>query len=114
MQKPIKLFYVSRCYRYERPQMGRYREFTQFGIEILGDKSGNDKQESIDLLAKCLQKFNVNFEMTLAVKRGLSYYVEDGFEISVDKLGAQKQICGGGRYKQGLGFAIGFDRLMLC
>ena len=29
-------------------------------------------------------------------------------------LGSQKQICGGGRYKQGIGFAIGFDRLMLC
>ena len=114
LPKPIKLFYVSRCYRYERPQMGRYREFTQFGIEILGDKSGNDKQESIDLLAKCLQKFNVNFEMTLAVKRGLSYYVEDGFEAICNELGAQKQLAGGGSYSEGIGWAIGIDRLILA
>ena len=39
--------------------------------------------------------------------------IEDGFEISCPQLGAQKQVCGGGRYKQGIGFAIGFDRLEL-
>ena len=32
MRKPAKLFYVARCYRYERPQAGRYREFTQIGV----------------------------------------------------------------------------------
>ena len=40
-------------------------------------------------------------------------HVEDGFEISIPSLGAQKQILGGGKYKEGIGFAIGFDRLML-
>jgi hypothetical protein len=29
------LFYVARCYRYERPQAGRYREFVQLGFEYL-------------------------------------------------------------------------------
>ncbi|WP_236002075.1 ATP phosphoribosyltransferase regulatory subunit [Paraburkholderia elongata] len=29
------LFYVARCYRYERPQAGRYREFSQLGFEYL-------------------------------------------------------------------------------
>ena len=29
------LFYIARCYRYERPQAGRYREFTQLGFELL-------------------------------------------------------------------------------
>lgn len=36
---PKKLFYISTMYRYERPQKGRYREFTQFGVEALGSKS---------------------------------------------------------------------------
>ena len=53
------------------------------------------------------------YELDSAVKRGLDYYTEDGFEISVPGLGAQKQILGGGAYRQGVGFAIGFDRLML-
>jgi histidyl-tRNA synthetase len=45
---------------------------------------------------------------------GLSYYVEDGFEAEVAALGAQKQVAGGGRYREGIGWAIGLDRLILC
>lgn len=111
MKKPIRLFYVQRCYRYERPQAGRYREFTQFGLERLGGDDG--REEVISLLKKCLGLFPVEYRFNDAVKRGLSYYVEDGFEVEVDSLGAQKQIAGGGRYKEGIGWAIGLDRLML-
>lgn len=39
--KPIRLYYVSQCFRYEEPQKGRYREFWQGGLEILGDPSLN-------------------------------------------------------------------------
>ena len=34
--KPLKLFYFGNCYRYDRPQKGRYREFQQTGCEIIG------------------------------------------------------------------------------
>jgi histidyl-tRNA synthetase len=34
--KPIKLYYFGDCFRYERPQSGRYRQFWQFGIELIG------------------------------------------------------------------------------
>jgi len=34
--KPLKLFYFGNCFRYDRPQKGRYREFMQAGCEILG------------------------------------------------------------------------------
>ena len=33
---PVKLFYYGPMFRYERPQAGRYRQFTQFGVEALG------------------------------------------------------------------------------
>ncbi|MCL1832244.1 MAG: histidine--tRNA ligase [Oscillospiraceae bacterium] len=33
---PLKLCYVTNCYRYEAPQSGRYREFSQFGAEVYG------------------------------------------------------------------------------
>ncbi len=36
---PLKLMYTSSCYRYEKPQSGRYREFFQFGLEIFGANS---------------------------------------------------------------------------
>ncbi len=37
--KPIKLFYVGNAFRYEEPQLGRYREFYQMGVELIGDNS---------------------------------------------------------------------------
>ena len=46
--------------------------------------------------------------------QGLDYYKGGkGFEISIPSLGAQKQVCGGGEYEGGLGFAVGLDRLLL-
>jgi len=112
--KPLRLFYVSRCYRYERPQAGRYREFWQFGVELLGNKQG-DAAEIKDILRGCLDLFpTVEYNLRDSVRRGLDYYVEDGFEVECPCLGAQKQIAGGGRYDCGIGFAIGLDRLLLA
>lgn len=36
--QPTKMYYITPCYRYERPQAGRLREFHQFGIEAFGTK----------------------------------------------------------------------------
>lgn len=34
--KPLKLFYFGPCFRYERPQKGRWRQFLQAGVELIG------------------------------------------------------------------------------
>lgn len=108
LPKPVKVFYVARCYRYDRPQAGRYREFTQFGMEMLGGNIA-ENYEFIKSLAKEL----VNGEFKDSVKRGLTYYTGDGFEIECENLGAQKQVVGGGMYEEGCGFALGVERLIL-
>lgn len=36
---PLRYFYTGPCFRYERPQAGRYRQFNQFGIEAVGAPS---------------------------------------------------------------------------
>ena len=36
---PLKYCYVGPCFRYERPQAGRYRQFNQFGVEAVGAPS---------------------------------------------------------------------------
>lgn len=114
MKKPTRLFYLSRCYRYDRPQKGRYREFTQFGIELLGNKNPEqEKQEVIDLLDRCLKDLEIPYTLEREIKRGIGYYTEDGFEAESETLGAQRQIAGGGRYAEGIGWAIGVDRIML-
>ncbi len=37
--QPVKLWYFGPCFRHERQQAGRYRQFWQFGFEILGEQS---------------------------------------------------------------------------
>lgn len=113
-KKPSKIFYVNRCYRYERPQEGRYREFLQFGLEILGKPDNNQRDELLQIAESMVRTFAPDYKVNKTVKRGLSYYTEDGFEIEVPILGAQKQVCGGGRYAEGIGFAVGVDRLLLA
>ena len=113
-KKPYRVFYVARCYRYERPQRGRYREFTQVGIELLGGKAPDDRAEVEALLVAILDALGVTYELARDVRRGLGYYTEGGFEASCPALGAQRQIAGGGRYAEGIGWAIGLDRLLLA
>lgn len=38
-QQVHKIFYIGSMFRYDRPQAGRYREFHQFGLEVLGASS---------------------------------------------------------------------------
>jgi len=45
---PVKLFYHGPMFRYERPQKGRQRQFTQFGVEMLGV---NTPQADIEIIA---------------------------------------------------------------
>ena len=37
LSSPFKAYYLTRMYRYARPQAGRYREHRQFGIEVIGE-----------------------------------------------------------------------------
>ena len=52
--KPLKLFYFGNCYRYERPQKGRYREFAQFGAELIGTDSPAANADLIGLAVQNL------------------------------------------------------------
>ncbi len=108
-------FYVARCYRYERPQAGRYREFTQLGLEILSPTPTLALQRSQALCIGFLDSLGLEYELNPLVKRGLSYYLDgQGFEVRCPRLGAQQQVVGGGAYREGAGFGIGLERLALA
>ena len=47
--QPIKLYYNGTMYRYERPQSGRDRELTQFGVEVLGSSDPSIDAEVISI-----------------------------------------------------------------
>jgi len=218
--RPLKVFYIGPCFRYERPQSGRFREFYQFGAELIGAQNPESDAEVIALAASIMEKAGLkdyririghigilrkklkdagvapemvpsilqkldkklfdearsimeqaemsdgsidevvgitniagpvsvlddfegeskdylqgvarildasrvkNPQIDLGVIRGLDYYTGIVFEIDVPKLGAEKQVCGGGSYSLSelfggetvfsTGFAIGFDRTILA
>ena len=63
---PIKAYYLTSCYRYEKPQAGRLREFHQFGIEEYGTSSPIADAEVISLadsIFKRLQIENLHLEI---------------------------------------------------
>ena len=57
--KPIKIFYFGQCFRYERPQSGRYREFFQFGAELIGSATPETDAEAIALAHAMIKALGV-------------------------------------------------------
>ena len=204
--KPLKFYYFGNCFRYDRPQKARYREFWQFGCELIGsnraeaiaeliamsydllksiglknivlrignldilrrflDSIGKNDRQIMRLIDKkdfeslekimgndffafekfietkdidainfpeakrmkeilsFLDEFSIPYNLDLGIARGLEYYIGIVFEIDAPKLGAEKQIAGGGEYNlvtllggrhvPTAGFAIGFDRVLIA
>ena len=87
--KPIKMYYYGSCFRYERPQKGRYRQFWQFGCELIGGKTPEADAEVIAMAASSLNELNLTgYEIHighLGIVRGLLK------EANVDK-NKQEQI----------------------
>ena len=57
--KPIKMFYFGQCFRYERPQSGRYREFFQFGAELIGNPNVESDAEVISMAGAMIRSFGL-------------------------------------------------------
>jgi histidyl-tRNA synthetase len=59
LPQPVKLWYLSSFFRYERAQAGRFRQFWQVGTEALGSEDPAVDAESIVLLAELLDALGV-------------------------------------------------------
>lgn len=66
MGKKVKLFYIERMFRQERPQRGRFREFTQFGVEVIGSKSPLSDAEIISLAFNLFKRTGIE-DITLKI-----------------------------------------------
>ncbi len=65
MEEPVnKYFYCGEMFRYERPQAGRYRQFTQMGAEYFNNPNPNADAEIILLASDILSKLNIK-EITI-------------------------------------------------
>ena len=63
---PVKVCYVGGCYRYEKPQAGRLREFHQFGVECIGASSPVADAEVIALAKQILDGVGIQ-NISLAI-----------------------------------------------
>lgn len=57
---PQRLYYIGACYRAERPQKGRFRQFHQFGAEIIGPGAPHADAECIALMMEAYRAFGLD------------------------------------------------------
>lgn len=63
--KPLKLFYFGNCFRYEQPQKGRFREFWQFGTEVIGGDKQFVESELIALVKDIFEELNLDYSLEI-------------------------------------------------
>ncbi len=56
LPRPVRLYYIQPVWRYEEPQKGRYREFWQAGVELIGAECPEGDAEVVALTVRALQK----------------------------------------------------------
>jgi histidyl-tRNA synthetase len=75
--KPLRWCYFGDCFRYERPQKGRYRQFWQFGVELIGADTAAADAEAILLAHDLLTAAGVTFELRVGHLSFLRRFLED-------------------------------------
>ncbi|MDY6323874.1 MAG: histidine--tRNA ligase [Catonella sp.] len=59
LPQPVKMFYVTPAFRYEKPQSGRLRQHHQFGVEFVGSESPMVEVELITLVTELLKRLGL-------------------------------------------------------
>ena len=94
---PLKYYYLGPVFRYERPQLGRYRQFNQFGVEMVGGESYLNDVEVISLAYDILQTLrleNVLIKInTLGDEESRNNYRAALKEYFADKINGMCEDC---------------------
>ncbi len=65
LPRPLRWFYFSDCFRYERPQKGRYRQFWQFGAELIGAGTPRGDAEVIMLADAIIRSAGLSYTLEI-------------------------------------------------
>lgn len=57
---PLKMWYLSHCFRYEKPQEGRLRQHTQFGVEVYGANTPMSNAETLLIATNFYRELGIN------------------------------------------------------
>ena len=89
---PLKMYYITPVFRYERPQKGRLREHHQFGVEFYGAKGADIDAEVIMLAYTLLTKLGLSVKLninSMGCKHCRAKYnqaLKDFLKNSIDKM----------------------------
>ncbi|MHC1591683.1 MAG: histidine--tRNA ligase [Candidatus Helarchaeales archaeon] len=93
--KPVKIYYIGPCFRYDKPAPGRYRQFVQIGVEMFGADGAMADAEIIVVAMNTVKKIGIpdlvlrindlNILRGLLVDFGISGEVQDKVIASMDK-----------------------------
>jgi len=75
--KPLRWCYFADCFRYERPQKGRYRQFWQFGVELIGADTAPADAETIMIAADMLNATGVTYNLKVGHLSFMKNLLED-------------------------------------
>lgn len=95
MPQPVELYYIEPHYRYDRPQKGRYRQFWQFGFEVIGESDPALDAQIVHLAYRILddlgiaQLFDIQVN-SIGCKVCRGKYVEDLKDFYVGK---ERSLC---------------------
>jgi len=96
MPRPIRLWYAGPQFRYEQPQAGRYREFRQIGVELLGVAGPAGDAEVLTMLFQFLEELgftdllaNINCIPKGEARKAFSRALQEHVRPSLDRLGAE-------------------------
>lgn len=64
---PVKMYYAGPMFRYERPQKGRQRQFTQFGVELLGVETPQADIEVIAMAYEFIESLGLGGTITVEI-----------------------------------------------
>ena len=79
--KPVKIYYCGPTFRYDKPQEGRFRQFTQAGVEIIGTDSLETDAETIKLACDCMERIGIkDYEIAIS-DVGILFSVFERFSI---------------------------------
>jgi histidyl-tRNA synthetase len=67
LPQPVQLYAIGPCFRHDRPQKGRYRQFHQFDFEILGLKDASLDAQLIQVIVKILEDLKIMNRLTLQI-----------------------------------------------
>lgn len=73
---PFKRYQIGRAWRYESPQKGRYREFWQADIDILGVKSTRADAECLACIIEALQKVGIKAAIRINSRKVINQLAE--------------------------------------